>query len=179
LKLLLPFLITSIPAAYIGGSIKLNEQTYTNLLYAVLTYLAFRMMFFPTLSEASNWTPRATPLWAALASGAGIGLVSGMIGIGGGIFLSPLIILSQWGTSKQAAAAASGFIAVNSISGLIARAANDTLTFGEFGIPLILFGLLGALLGSQLGALRFSSIGVRRVLSVILTIAVGIYWTNL
>ncbi|MBI2332700.1 MAG: sulfite exporter TauE/SafE family protein [Chloroflexi bacterium] len=143
-RLLIPFLITSIPAAFIGGTIKLSEQTYTTLLYAVLTYLAIRMVLFPTLTEKTNWTPRSVPLWAALLTGAVIGLLSGMIGIGGGIFLSPIIIFMQWGDAKQAAASAGGFIAINSISGLIGRFANDTFTMGEFGISLLVVGLLGA-----------------------------------
>ena len=175
-RLLLPFLITSIPAAFIGGAIKLSAQAYTTLLYIVLTYLAIRMVLFPTLTEALHWTPCPVPLWAALLSGAAIGLLSGMVGIGGGIFLSPLIILMQWGDSKQAAASAGGFIAVNSISGLAGRFINGTLTFGEFGVPLVIVGLLGALIGSQLGAIKFSGAGVRRALGTILTIAVGTYW---
>jgi uncharacterized membrane protein YfcA len=177
-RLLLPFLISSVPAAFIGGTIKLSEQTYTTLLYVVLTYLAIRMVLFPTLTEALHWTPRPIPLWAALFSGAIIGLLSGMLGIGGGIFLSPLIILMQWGDSKQAAASAGGFIAINSISGLVGRFATGTLVFGKFGIPLLIVGLLGALIGSQLGAMKFSGAGVRRVLGTILTIAVGVYWFN-
>ncbi len=178
-RLLPPFLIASVPAAFIGATIKISEQTYTTLLYIVLTYLAFRMVLFPTLTEARNWAPRPVPLWGALLSGAVIGLLSGMIGIGGGIFLSPLIILMQWGDSKQAAASAGGFIAVNSISGLIGRFATGTFTFGDFGIPLLIFGLLGALIGSHLGAMKFSSVAVRRALGVILTIAIGTYWFNL
>lgn len=178
LRLLLPFLITSVPAAFLGGTIHLTEQTYTILLYAVLTYLALRMAFFPTLSESPHWSPRPIPLWSALLSGAVIGLLSGMIGIGGGIFLSPLIILLQWGDSKQAAASAGGFIVINSISGLIGRVSSGTFSFGEFGLPLLAFGLLGAFIGSQLGAVKFSSAGVRRALGVILTVAVGIYWSN-
>lgn len=177
-RLLLPFLITSVPAAFIGGTLKLSEQTYTTLLYLVLTYLAIRMVIFPTLTEAANWTPHPIPLWAALFSGATIGLLSGMIGIGGGIFLSPLIILMQWGDSKQAAASAGGFIAINSISGLIGRFTIGTLAFGEFGFSLLAVGLLGALIGSQLGAIKFSGAGVRRALGTILTIAVGTYWFN-
>ena len=177
-RLLLPFLITSVPAAFIGGTIKLSEQTYTTLLYVVLTYLTFRMVLFPTLAEKVNWTARPTPLWAALLSGAAIGLLSGMIGIGGGIFLSPLIILMQWGDSKQAAASAGGFIAINSISGLIGRLTNGTFTLGEFGIPLLVIGLLGALIGSHLGAIKFSGAGVRRSLGIILSIAVSVYWFN-
>lgn len=176
LRLLLPFLITSIPAAFIGGTIKISEQAYTTLLYIVLTCLAIRMILFPTLTEKLNWTPRPVPLWTALLSGAAIGLMSGMLGIGGGIFLSPLIILMQWGDSKQAAAAAGGFIAINSISGLAGRLTNGTLAFGEFGFPLLAVGLLGALIGSQIGAIKFSGAGVRRVLGTILAIAAGIYW---
>jgi len=175
-RLLLPFLITSVPAAFVGGYLRITEQTYSTLLYLVLTFLAVRMILLPTITEAANWSPRPLPLWAALISGALIGLLSGMIGIGGGIFLSPLIILAQWGDSKQASASAGGFIAINSFSGLMARFVNGSFTFGTFGFSLLAVGLVGALVGSQLGARKFSSAGVRRALGVVLSIAVGIYW---
>lgn len=175
-RLLLPFLITSIPAAFIGATFKISEQTYATLLYIVLTYLAIRMVLLPTLTEKPNWTPRAIPLWAGLFSGAIIGFLSGVIGIGGGIFLAPLIMLMQWGNSKETAASAGGFIAVNSISGVIGRFANDTFVLGEFGLLLLVVGILGALIGSGLGAVRFSGAGVRRALGAILTIAVCAYW---
>jgi uncharacterized membrane protein YfcA len=178
-KLLLPFVITSIPAAFLGGTFNLTEQTYTSLLYAVLTYLALRMTFFPVLSDKSDWTPRPVPLWAALTSGAVIGLLSGMIGIGGGIFISPLIILAGWGDSKQAAASAGAFIAINSISGLIGRVSSGAFSFGEFGVPLLLIGVIGALIGSRLGAIQFSSANVRRALGMILIVAVSTYWLKL
>lgn len=178
-RLLIPFLLTSVPAAFLGGFMKIPEQTYTTLLYLVLAYLAVRMTLFPTLSEAAGWQARPVASWAALLSGAAIGLLSGILGIGGGIFLSPLIILTQWGNSKQAAASAGGFIAINSLSGLIGRFANGTLAIGEFGPLFLTVGLIGALLGSGLGATRISSVSVRRLLGVILTIAVGIYWMTL
>ena len=178
-RLLIPFLITSIPAAFIGGMLKLSEQMYTNILYVVLTYLSIRMTFFPVISEKAGWTMHPIPLWAALLSGAVIGMLSGMIGIGGGIFLSPLIILMGWGESKQAAASAGGFIAINSISGMVGRITNVTFSLSEFGIPLLFVGMLGALIGSQLGAIKFSGAGVRRVLGTILTVAVATYWFNL
>jgi uncharacterized membrane protein YfcA len=178
-RLLIPFLITSVPAAFIGGYLKISEQIYTTLLYMVLTYLAVRTILFPTLTEATGWTAHPIPLWIALLSGAVIGLLSGMLGIGGGIFLSPLIIFAGWGSSKQAAASAGGFIAINSASGLIGRFANGTLVFGEFGASLLVVGLLGALIGSQLGALKLSGRGARRALGLILMIAVGTYWFNL
>ncbi|MEW6085709.1 MAG: sulfite exporter TauE/SafE family protein [Chloroflexota bacterium] len=177
-KLLIPFLLTSIPAAFLGGTFKLTEQTYFTLLYAVLTYLALRMTFFPVISDKKDWTPRPVLLWAALVSGAVIGLLSGMIGIGGGIFLSPLIILLGWGNSKQAAASAGAFIAINSISGLVGRVTSGTFSLGEFGIPLLVVGGIGALIGGRLGAVKFSGANVRRALGVILVIAVGTYWFN-
>ncbi len=175
-RLLVPFLVTSVPAAFIGGTIHISQQVYSTLLYAVLTYLAVRMVFFRTPTESHSWTPQPLPLWAALISGAGIGLLSGMIGIGGGIFLSPLILLAQWGNSKQAAASAGGFIAINSISGLIGRFANGTLVIGMFGLWFLPAGLIGALVGGWLGAGKFSNAGVRRALGVVLSIAVCIYW---
>lgn len=176
--LLFPFLITSVPAAFFGGYMVISEETYATLLYIVLTYLAIRMIFFPTLTESLDWKTRIISFHFATLAGAFIGLLSGMLGIGGGIFLSPLIILAQWGNSKQAAASAGGFIAINSTSGLIGRFANNTFAFGEFGFPLLVIGLLGALIGSQLGAIKFSGAGVRRALGAILTIAVGTYWFN-
>jgi hypothetical protein len=176
--LLLPFLATSIPAAFLGANVKLSEQTYATLLYIVLTYLAVRMVFFPSLTEKPGWAPQPIPLTLALFSGGVIGMLSGMLGIGGGIFLSPLLILMQWGDSKQAAAAAGGFIAINSISGLIGRVAGGTFALGDFGMPLLVVGLVGALLGSQLGAAKFSSAAVRRALGTILVIAAGTYWIS-
>lgn len=179
LSLLLPFLGTSIPAAFLGGYMKISEQTYLTLLYLVLTYLALRMLFFRTPAESDTWVPRPLPIWAALTAGTGIGLLSGMLGIGGGIFLSPLILLMEWGSPKQAAASAGGFIALNSVSGLAGRALGGTLAFGEAGLWLLPAGLLGALVGSRLGALKFSTTGVRRALGLILSIAAGTYWFNL
>jgi uncharacterized protein len=175
-RLLVPFLITSIPAAFMGGTIQISQQIYSTLLYAVLTYLAVRMILFRTPTESISWVPRAVPLWAALMGGAGIGLLSGMIGIGGGIFLSPLILVAQWGNSKEAAASAGGFIAINSISGLVGRMAAGTLMIGAFGLWFLPAGLVGALVGGWLGAGKLSNAGVRRALGVILSIAVCIYW---
>ena len=85
----------------------------------------------------------------------------------------------QWGDSKQAAASAGGFIAINSISGLIVRFTNGTFSLGEFGIPLLVVGLLGALIGSKQGAVKFSGASVRRTLGGSLIVAAGTYWFRL
>jgi uncharacterized protein len=170
--LLWPFLVTSIPAAFIGGYFKIHQDVYFILLYAVLTYVMFNMLFTRkgTGDEAVNLHP--FHVWQALVSGAAIGLLSGMVGIGGGIFLSPLIILAHWGTSKQAAATAAGFIVLNSVSGLAGRLVGGNLMLGVFGIALIPLGIVGALTGSYLGARKISGLWTRRILGVVLLIAI-------
>jgi hypothetical protein len=174
-RLLIPFLATSIPAAFIGGYFKLTDDIYYILVYAVLTYVMFTMLFTRkgTMDKAALLRP--FPLWLALTCGAGIGLLSGMVGIGGGVFLSPLIILARWGTSKQAAATAAGFILLNSVSGLVGRLLGGNLVLGMFGAALLPVGILGALAGSYLGARRFSGLWTRRILGIVLLVAIVIY----
>ena len=95
-----------------------------------------------------------------------------MVGIGGGIFLSPLIILAHWGTPKQAAATAAGFIVLNSISGLLGRALGGNFLLGALGAALLPFGIIGALVGSYLGARKFSVQWTQCILGVVLLIAI-------
>src|SRR5450759_452610 len=108
-RLLLPFLVTSVPAAFIAGYFILTDNIYYILLYAVLTFVMLNMLFARPEPQAGTEDLRPFPLWQALACGACIGLLSGMVGIGGGVFLSPLIILARWGTPKQSASTAAGF----------------------------------------------------------------------
>lgn len=176
-RLLWPFLVTSIPAAFLGGYLKLTDQVYYILLYTVLTFVAIRLLFFSKRLEAR--TLRLPPFWTALLVGLGIGLLSGMVGIGGGIFLSPVIILAGWGTSKQSSAVAAAFIVLNSVSGLVGRVLGDNFVFGQFGLMLLPFGLLGALGGSYLGARKLSSLALRRALGVVMTFAVTNFWIKI
>ena len=171
-KLLLSFLFTSIPAAFLGGYFHLAAGVYYLLLYAVLTYVMLTMLFSrkETVDEAARLRP--FPSWLALVCGAGIGLLSGMVGIGGGVFLSPLIILARWGTSKQAAATAAGFILLNSVSGLLGRLLGGNLVLDSFCITLLPVAILGALAGSYFGARHFSSLWTRRILGVVLLVAI-------
>lgn len=171
-RLLFPFLFTSIPAAFIGGYLKLINDIYYILLYIVLSYVMLIMLFARKESGDEAAHLRPFPLWLAMSCGAGIGLLSGMVGIGGGVFLSPLIILARWGTSKQAAATAAGFIVLNSVSGLIGRAVGGNLVLSAFGAALMPFGIVGALAGSYLGARKFSGLWTRRILGVVLLVAI-------
>jgi uncharacterized membrane protein YfcA len=134
------------------------------------------MLFYRPQPGEDERSGKGISLAVGLFSGAGIGLLSGIIGIGGGIFLSPLIVLAGWGTPKQAAASAAGFIFVNSLSGLLGRMVGGNLDIGWVGIALIPIGLLGALAGSRLGARHLSGAALRRLLGIILAIAVLRFW---
>lgn len=177
-RLTLPFVSVSIPAAFLGGSIKLAPGAYFILLYSVLTYVMLHMLFARNERKAEADGFRPPPPWLALACGGAIGLLSGLVGIGGGILLSPVIILARWGTPKQAAATAAVFILLNSISGLLGRLIGGNFMFGELGAWLLPAGILGALAGSYLGAQRFSGLWTRRVLGVVLLIAVVRFWAG-
>lgn len=177
-RLLFTFPLASVPAAFLGGYFKLNEDLYFLILYGVLTFVMLRMLFTQNGIIDHNSDLRPIPLWLALIVGALIGLLSGMIGIGGGIILSPLIILMHWGTPKQAASTAAGFILLNSISGLFGRLMGGNFIFGELGAWLLPVGTLGALAGSYLGARRFSSVWTRRILGVVLLIGVVRFWVG-
>ena len=177
-RLLLTFPLASIPAAFIGGYFKLNNELYFAILYLVLTFVTLRMLFAKNGDVDDGDTLRTFPLWLALTVGFVIGLLSGMIGIGGGILLSPLIILMRWGTPKHAASTAAGFILLNSFSGLLGRLLGGNFVFGELGAWLLPVGILGALAGSYFGARRFSGLWARRALGLVLLIGVVRFWVG-
>lgn len=172
--LLWPFLLTSIPASFVGGYVHLPDQLYLMVLYAALAYVGIQLLLWDRTLRSKTGPKRFS--WAAiLASGLLIGLLSGMVGLGGGIFLSPLLVLTGWGTPKQAAASSAGFIVVNSASGLLGRIFGGTFLLGTLGAALLPAGLAGALIGSRLGARYLSGPFLRRVLGVILLLTVLSY----
>jgi uncharacterized membrane protein YfcA len=176
--LLLPFIISSIPAAFIGGLFKLTDHVYSILLYAVLTFVAIRLLFFSKKKDEGQLLRPVSTLLASVI-GLVIGLLSGMVGIGGGIFLSPIILYARWGDSKQAAAVAAAFIVLNSVSGLFGRFIGGTFAFDVFSASLIPFGVAGALMGSWLGAQRISNLNLRRALGIVMSFAVSNFWLTL
>jgi len=169
LALTWPFLVASVPAAFVGGLAHLKDRTYFLLLAVILTGAAIRLaMSLPASGDGQRTNP--PPRTPALASGAGIGLLSGMVGVGGGIFLSPIMVLMKWADAKQTAATSAIFIVVNSIAGLAGRAVGGALQFGLLA-PLLLAAFLGGLVGSHTGANKFTGLTVRRLLAVVLVIA--------
>ena len=173
-KIVTPFLIGSIPLAFLGGSIKLPSPVYYAMVGAVLlcsaTYLTWR-----AFSGVDNRTEVAMKI-PAIASpfvGAAIGLLSGLTGTGGGIFLSPLILLMGWAGPKSTAGISAPFIMVNSIAGLAGGMMQGTFSFTTIpgaALPLACAALAGAVLGTWLGIYKLPN----RLLIVTLAIAMTI-----
>ncbi|MGB2867066.1 MAG: sulfite exporter TauE/SafE family protein [Bacteroidota bacterium] len=166
-----PFILLSIPAALLGGAIHVSDRTYFLLLAGALLFAAVRLAIRQSHSGTGPGTSRPV-LVVSLPVGAGIGLLSGVVGVGGGIFLSPIMILMKWADTKQTAAVSALFIVVNSIAGLGGRFLRGGLEFGPM-LPFLLAAFLGGLAGSYAGANKFSGLTLRRLLAFVLLIAAG------
>lgn len=167
-RLIWPFVVASVPAAFLGGLIPVPVRLYVTLLAAALCVAAFRLTVELRVETAA--LPRLPSLAVAMPVGGGIGWLSGVVGVGGGIFLSPLLLLLRWATSKQVAASSAAFIVINSAAGLIGRAARAGLAYGTLW-PLLLAALFGGLVGAHLGANHFSGRMLKRILAVVLLVA--------
>lgn len=165
---LVPLAIASVPAAFIGGSIQLPGELYRPLVALVLLAGAWRLATARNLADDDAHP--GVPWAAGLLAGAGIGLLAGLSGTGGGIFLTPLLVLAGWTATRDAAGLSGAFIMVNSIAGL-----GGLLSAGlnlPPALPLwILAVVTGGLIGSWLGTARFSILSLRRALAVVLVLA--------
>ncbi len=165
-----PFAVTSIPFAFIGGLIHLPTNVYKIVLGMVLAFAALRLAW--KLRPTDEPTPPNIVI--ALAIGAAIGVLSGLVGVGGGIFLTPVLLLMNWSETKNAAGVSAAFILVNSVAGILGNltANYDALNSLTSGVWLwIGAAVVGGLIGSTLGAKRFNSLTLRRVLAVVLLFA--------
>ncbi|HEX8722397.1 MAG TPA: sulfite exporter TauE/SafE family protein [Pyrinomonadaceae bacterium] len=167
-RVLLPFALSSVPFAFLGGALTLPGSVYQRLVGAALLFAAFRLWMRAAARADSGAKP--APLPAAVALGAGIGLLSGMTGVGGGIFLSPVLLLAGWAETRQASGVAAAFILVNSAAGLAGHVA------GVASVPdsIYLWGaaaVAGGLVGTELGRRRLATVTLRRVLSAVLVVA--------
>lgn len=175
-RLFWPFALLSVPCAFLGGWLHLPTRVFCIMLGVVLLGAAVRFLL-PAREEAE---PHEPPRAAALGLGAALGLVSGLIGIGGGVLLTPLLILRRWARTKTAAAVSAVFILLNSLAGLAglftARQAPPELAWPlalplHFVCPLCLAVLVGGAAGSYLGSHRFSVPLVKRLLAAVLVLA--------
>ena len=156
-RFLLPFILTSIPMAYLGGRIPINENTFHLLLGICLLIAGLKMLFFKRFKQGYEDHLEMPPTILSLILGSGLGLISGMVGIGGGIFLSPLLFLFKWGSPKKIAATASGFILFNSIFGLIGQVQKSGFIDNYFSYwPLFLAVFIGGQIGSYLSNQKLS-----------------------
>lgn len=167
----IPFILTSIPFAFLGGYLIVDGVIYDTLLSLALLLAAYKLITTST-PLVSDISTRIIPNQQAYSYGAGIGFFSGIIGVGGGIFLSPIMVLKRWATPKGAAATATVFIVANSFSGLLGAAASQQLVI-ERDI-LVVFSisvLLGGLIGSKYGAQKANQTTVKSLLVLVLLIA--------
>ena len=165
-RLFWPFAALSVPFAFVGGYLNLPTQVFKILVGLVLLASAVRFVIRPKPDEAGH--PPALPV--ALSTGAGLGLLSGLTGTGGGIFLTPLMIFLRWSSTKQASATSALFILVNSLAGLFGNVAS-TRQFPLFAVPMVVAAVVGGVFGSYLGSRQFSPLFIKRLLAVVLTIA--------
>lgn len=158
LKILLPYLIGSIPLAYIGGSIPIEKSVFEVLLFLVLSLAGILLLFnFKSYDDKEN-NYRRIPLPISVTIGSILGFISGAVGIGGGIFLSPILFLLRVGSSKQIVTAASIFILINSIAGIIGQLSkNEILVEIQNYWYLLLVVLIGGQIGNFLNLKIFSA----------------------
>jgi len=166
-RLFWPFAAASIPFSFLGGYLSLPTHIYQPLLGILLIASAVRLVSRKEIDNADVVRP---PVGAALAVGAALGFLSGLTGVGGGIFLSPLLLLMRWGRAKEVSAVAALFILVNSAAGLLGHMS------GFHAIPpflpvLGIAALTGGVAGSWMGSRRIPAPGIVRTLSVVLILA--------
>ncbi len=166
-KLFLPFALASVPLSFLGGMIALDADVYKKILGALLLIPVFRMLFFRNADE-QELKDGTTGL--SLLIGAVIGFLSGLIGIGGGIILSPVLLMLKWTNQKQTAAISALFIFVNSMAGLGGQLSKGIVVESEMFI-FAGIAFVGGSLGGWLGASRFNQQILKYLLAVVLLMA--------
>ncbi|MEP0313942.1 MULTISPECIES: sulfite exporter TauE/SafE family protein [Alphaproteobacteria] len=173
-RALAPAMILSVPLAWVGGRIPINELVFSGLLGGVLLVTGLLMLLQPrNPSTAPAPLPPLSPLWL-MPFGAGTGLLAGLVGIGGGIFLAPILYVMRWGDAQQIAAACSLFILVNSVSG-IAGQAGKLADLGLVSLatpywPLLPAVAVGGWIGNAFGIFRMPPARIRQATGILILI---------
>lgn len=166
-RLFWPFALGSVPLAFVGGSIALPAAVYKQILGTVLLFAAARLL---VVSRTGRPARSPMPIWLGVLVGALLGLLSGLTGVGGGIFLSPILMVGRWAEPKPTAAVSAAFIWVNSAAGLAGQLASVTMIpagVGFWGAAAIAGGLLGSTIASR----KLPGMVLRYLLAVVLVVA--------
>ena len=168
-KLLIPFLIGSVPFAFFGGALKIDKEIFEIILFFVLSIAGVLLLINNKSYQNNNLIIKKTNSLINLMIGAVLGLVSGIVGIGGGIFLSPILFLIKAEKPKVIATTASLFILINSISGILGQLTKENIliVLPEY-LPLFICVLLGGLIGNYLNLKIFTG----RVLAILTSVLV-------
>ncbi len=169
-KLLLPFLLPAIPAAFAGGLISAPRQVFLGALAIGLTAAAVAMLRSAGSSDEPSTPAPAIVLAVAVPSGILIGLASGFLGIGGGVFLGPLVLLLGWAGPREVAAMSSATVFTLSVAGLAAHGLRGTIDL-HIAVPLAVAVLIGGLAGAHLAETRLSPPALKRLFAVIILVA--------
>jgi uncharacterized membrane protein YfcA len=166
-----PLIALSIPAAWYGARLGISEALFIGLLWIALALAGTRLLLFTPRAD-TQFKSRETPFWLSLITGAGIGFYSGLVGIGGGIFLAPLLYGLRWGSARQIAAACSVFILVNSLSGLLGqmqKLSSLNLTHQALAFwPVLPAVIIGGFIGNHMGVFRLSELWLKRLTGVLI-----------
>jgi uncharacterized membrane protein YfcA len=165
-----PLVLSSIPLAYAGGLWPIRQEMFFVLLGITLIIISLILWIQPEKRETTNYQKYNSVSFKLITGGA-LGLLSGLVGIGGGIFLSPLLHFLRWDEAKKISAIASFFILVNSISGLAGQVQKNQSLDWNFIWPLSLVVFTGGQIGSRLGARKFNPLYVKRITAVLIFIA--------
>ncbi|HWN89480.1 MAG TPA: sulfite exporter TauE/SafE family protein [Chitinophagaceae bacterium] len=166
-KIFLPFAITSVPMAYVGGLITVDDNIYKKILGILLIIPIIRFLVFANIQVEEI---KKAKLILSLLIGAAIGFLSGLIGIGGGIILSPVLLLLKWTDMKQTAAISALFIFVNSLSGLAGQLQKG-INFSADMYAYVAIAFAGGICGAYFGSLKFKSNILKYMLAVVLIVA--------
>lgn len=166
-KLFFSFAITSIPLAFVGGMIEIDASLYKKILGVLLVFATLRML---NVFGKETKETKEVKVWQGLSVGGSIGFFSGLIGIGGGIILSPVILLMKWGNMKEAAAVSALFIWVNSAAGLAGQFSSGVKIDAQ-ALILVAIAVVGGFLGGYLGSKKFNNKILRYLLAFVLLTA--------
>jgi uncharacterized membrane protein YfcA len=166
-RLFWPIAAASIPFAFLGGLLSLPGEVYRPIVGVVLLYAAFRLWQSAASPQTSPKVNAFMPIWITLIAGAVIGLVSGLVGMGGGIFLGPLLLLTGWADTRQAMGITAAFVLVNSLAGLAGRLSSVPEIPPNI-FPWLLVVGIGGWLGAEYGSKRLNAMMLRRLLALVL-----------